>query len=306
MFIIGLSLVLTVVALIAASASIVGVKDKYGDLQETLKFKLRGRTLLGFLPLLLITITMYTSIPVNSVGVVFNQFNGLSNEVLNEGFHIKSPFDTVYVISTEVQTQTIDGLYVQTKTAQYLTLKLEVKYQITASNAISIFKKYRNIKAVNTDLLSSAALASASQITTTFNIMDILGEKRNDVQGQIKLTLASLLQENGVALVNMVLIDTDAGTAIEGAIEAEAIAKKAVETAMQAQARAEIEAQTKVLQAEAAAKVTLIEAQTAADANKLLSFSITPEILKKMEMEARIKWGWVTIQTGSAIVDTTP
>jgi regulator of protease activity HflC (stomatin/prohibitin superfamily) len=145
-----------------------------------------------------------------------------------------------------------------------------------------------------------------SEIHHIFNVIDILGEKRNEVYIEIENAVESKLAESGIEFFSLVLMDTDAGEAIESAIEREAVAKKEVETAIQAQEKARIEAETKVIEAESNARIKLIEAQAAADANLLLSKSITPEILKKMEMEARIKWGWIEVSGANVIVDTTP
>ncbi|MFL2133490.1 hypothetical protein [Desemzia sp. FAM 24101] len=56
----------------------------------------------------------------------------------------------------------------------------------------------------------------------------------------------------------------------------------------------------------------LLEADTAktkaaeaeAEANKKLSESISEELIKLKEVEARLEHGWVKVQTGQAIVDT--
>ena len=46
----------------------------------------------------------------------------------------------------------------------------------------------------------------------------------------------------------------------------------------------------------------MIQAQAQADANALLSESISDNLIKKMEMEARLKHGWVEIQGAQTIV----
>ena len=104
--------------------------------------------------------------------------------------------------------------------------------------------------------------------------------------------------------------DTDAGEEIEKAIQDEAIAKKRVETAEQERLRVQIEAQQRVIEASAdkekasiQAEIKLIEAHAEAEANRIISESITPELLEKMEMEARLKWGWVIVNGGSVITD---
>ena len=86
----------------------------------------------------------------------------------------------------------------------------------------------------------------------------------------------------------------DAGDAIESAIEAEAVAKKAVETAEQELLKAEMEAKQKSVLAQAeqdAAKIKaetkLIEAQAEKEANELLQMSLTELLLRQQWIE---KW----------------
>ena len=102
------------------------------------------------------------------------------------------------------------------------------------------------------------------EVMTEYNVIDILGEERNAVYTEIELAVKTRLQKSGIEFFSLVLLDTDAGQAIEQAIEREAVAKKEVETASQAQAKANVEAQTKVIQASAAAEVKIIEAEAAA------------------------------------------
>ena len=127
------------------------------------------------------------------------------------------------------------------------------------------------------------------------------------------MAVKTRLQKSGIEFFSLVLLDTDAGQAIEQAIEREAVAKKEVETASQAQAKANVEAQTKVIEASAAAEVKIIEAEAAAkmiainaeaeaEANRKISASLTNELLRKMEMEARIKHGWIEITGATPIV----
>lgn len=273
---------------------------------QTGVWKVRPRQLLSLIVLIAFGLVMSIKfIPANSVGIKFNAFSGVSQEILLEGINVKTPFDSVFVIPTEIQTKSVEGLTGQTKDAQWIKIQMDVKYRVSRQNALKVFLDFRTLENVANSFITPIAQRSIESVTTQYNVMEILGEKRNEVYTLIENEVKNRLSASGIEFVSLVLTDTDAGQAIEAAIEQEAVAKKAVETAMQIQARAQIEADTKVLQAESAARVAIIEAQAQADANILLSKSITPEILKRMEMEARNKWGWVTIQTGSAIIDTT-
>ena len=52
------------------------------------------------------------------------------------------------------------------------------------------------------------------------------------------------------------------------------------------------------------AEAMIKTAQGEAEAYRIKSAEITPELLKKWELDARMKHGWITIQGGNPIVDT--
>lgn len=288
-------LIIITALLLIGSFIFLGIDERAGV------WKFRPRQILSLFTLLLLTLGMFKIVPVNTVGIIFNPFTGVQEQVLTEGFKTKTPLDQIYIISTEVQTKNVVGVTGQTKDAQWIKMDMDIKYSVSQSNAFLVFKKFKTLQNVDEKLIQPIVQRAVEQITTQYNVIDILGEKRNEVYIQIEKVVTEKLAGSGVELFSLVLTDTDAGAAIENAIEAEAVAKKAVETATQAQDKARIEAETKVIEAEAASRVKLIEAETLAESNRLLSNSITENILRKMEMEARLKFGWVEI-TGTQLL----
>lgn len=236
--------------------------------------------------------SMVAIVPANSVGVVYSPFTGVRDETLPEGIHLKGPFDEVYTLSTEVQTGTLVGVTGQTLDSQFVTMQIDVKYCIAADEGVRVFRQYRTLQNVSNNLVMPTVQRSIEAVTTQYNIIEVLGEKRNEMYAAIEAELTERFAASNIQFVSINFVDTDAGDAIENAIQAEAVAKKAVETAEQERLKAEIEAQT-----------AIIQAQAEADANHIISDSITPELLERMEMEARIKWGWITVQGGSVITD---
>lgn len=261
------------------------------DLDE---WKFRGRQLFALFGLLICLFGFFTKIPANHVGIVYSPFGGTKTETLSEGFNTKNPLDKIYKISTEVQTKTVSNLTTQTKDAQYVTSILDIKYKVSASNAYVIFKQYRTLDKMSENLIVPTTQRVLEHITTTYNVIDILGEKRNEIYAELEMGLAEEFAEYGVEFVSITLNDMDAGEALEAAITAEAVAKKEVETAEQNLLKAETEAKQKSVQAKAeqeAAKIEaetkLIEAEAEKKANELLNQTLTEEILR---MEFISKW----------------
>ncbi len=253
---------------------------------------LKGRKLAiaigsGIVALVLIVTLLFSikTVPANHVGVKYSPFSGVSNTTLNSGFHLLSPFDKVYNISTEVQSETLKELTGQTSDAQFLKIEIDVKYQVNRQDVFKVFQQFRTLEQLNRVYLRPVVQRAIEQVLTQYNIIDVLGEKRNEVYDKIKENLTKSFSDASLQLYSFSILDTDAGDEIESAIKRESIAKKDAETAKQNLEKEKIEAEIKKT-----------KAQAEADANAILSEKIDDKILKKMEMEARIKHGWITVQ----------
>ena len=261
---------------------------------ETEDWKFNAKHIFVLAALLWLLPAVITRVPVNSVGVLYSPFNGTSETTLSEGFHTKNIFDKVYTINTEVQSMTINDLTTQTKDAQYVTSALDIKYRIDPTNAYLVFTQFRTLKTMSETLITPTTQRVLELTTTKYNVMDVLGEKRADIYTELELALAEEFSKYGVQFYSISLTDMDAGEAIEAAITAEAVAKKAAETAEQDLIKAETEAKQKSVQAQAdqdAAKIKaetrLIEAEAEKEANELLQQSLTKDILIQMWID---KW----------------
>lgn len=257
-------------------------------------FTWKRRQLFALCALIICIFGCFTNIPANNVGIVYSPFGGTRNETLSEGFAFKSPFDTVYEISTEVQTEQIEGITTQTKDAQYVTTILDIKYKVNTENAFLIFKQYRTLDRMSNNLIMPTSQRVLELITTKYNVIDILGEKRSAIYAELDTALTEEFAKYGVEFVSISIIDMDAGAELEAAITAEAVAKKEVETAEQNLLKAETEAKQKSVQAQAdqdAAKIEaetmLIEAEAEKQANEMISESLTDDILMQQWIE---KW----------------
>lgn len=259
-----------------------------------MNWKFRVRHPLCLFGLLILIPGFATKIPANSVGIVYSPFGGTQEQTLSEGFHGKNVFDKVYKISTEVQTMTVENLTTQTKDAQFLNSVLDIKYRVNTSNAYLVFKQFRTLKNMSENLIVPTTQRVLEHVTTQYNVIDILGEKRNTIYSELESALSEEFSKYGVEFYSISITDMDAGEALEQAITDEAVAKKAVETAEQNLLKAETEAKQKSVQAQAeqdAAKIKaetkLIEAEAEKKANELLNQSLTDTVL---QMEWIEKW----------------
>ena len=274
-------------------------KDRWGDpkiIAET-NWKLNKRQLACVLGLLIMIPGFLTKIPANSVGIVYSPFGGTSEQTLSEGIHTKNIFDKTYKISSEVQTMTVENLTTQTKDAQYLTSILDIKYRVNTADAYLVFKQFRTLDNMSKNLIIPTTQRTLEHITTQYNVIDILGEKRNTIYTELEVALREEFAKYGVEFYSVTITDMDAGDALENAIMEEAVAKKAVETAEQNLLKTETEAKQKSVQAQAeqdAAKIEaetkLIEAEAEKKANEMLNQSLSDEILRQQWIN---KWNGV-------------
>lgn len=296
MFWLFLSLLVTTAlfATLGVTKVIIPSQNPYGRDKEEVDWKINKRQFFALAGLLICLFGFVTKIPDNSVGIVYSPFSGTKTEALSEGFHARSPFDKVYKISTLTQSMEVENLTTQTKDAQYLTSHLDIKYKVDTTNAYTVFKQYRTLDNMSKNMIVPTTQKALELVTTQYNIIDILGEKRSEVYAKLDLALAEEFAKYGVEFVSISIADMDAGEALEKAISDEAVAKKAVETAEQNLKKAEIDAKQQSVQAQAeqdAAKIKAetmkIEAQAQKEANELLNFSLSNLILKQQWIE---KW----------------
>lgn len=259
MLFIGILLLISVAVCIAFGLI---VEDEYGEII----FKLNKKMWFVIIPLALWIGTLCIAfIPANNVGIKYSAVSGVSQNTLNEGLAFKSPLDTVYLIDTTIQERTVEKVSVQTKDAQWISMDVNVKYSVNKNNAFRVFKNYKTLENLQINLIANATQRSIEEITTQYNIMDVLGERRNVIYKDIEQKLKELLEVEGVDLKFITIKDTDAGKAIEKAIADEAVATKAVETAKQKQEQSKIEAETKLIKAEGEAKANAVKTKALTD-----------------------------------------
>lgn len=260
--------VLLLVAIIATLVIALKKEDECGNI--TLQWNKKG--LLSIIPLgLLVFVQSICVIPSNTVGVKYSALHGTSKDTLKEGVHFVTPFvDKIYKIDTTVQERTDDNVSVQTKDAQWAKMQVNVKYEVSKSNAFKVYKQYKTMDALKDNIIGNYAQNAMNEVCSNYNIIDLLGDKRNEIINQATDILKQDLEKEGVTLKMLTIKDLDAGKKIEKAISDEAVAKKQVETAKQKQEKARTEAETK-----------LIEAEGEANANAVKTKALTPEVLQE-------------------------
>lgn len=273
-----LMFIIQAILIVAVLAAFIGAglyKDDYGDFAG---WKPKKKCLLALIPLGVWVLTLSVAfVPANTVGVKWSAFGGTSETTLNEGITLKIPFaDKIYMIPTTVQERTVKNVSVQTKDAQFIKMEVNIKFNVSKSNAFKVYKRYGDIDSMKQNIIGNYAQKSVETIVTQYNVIEVLGEKKNEVYTRATADLKEKLAKEGVELTSLTIKDMDAGKEIEEAISKEAVAKKAVETAKQEKEKAQIVAEKKK-----------IEAQGEADANEIKTSKLTDAVLREMLIK---KW----------------
>ena len=248
-------------------------------------------------------LTAVKRIPANTVGVKVSAIGGVQENTLQTGYHLNMPFiDKVYTLSTSVQTKIMEKITTQTKDGQWLNTNIDVKYRVNKEKAMTVFSNYTTLETVNDSVVSPAVQRAIESVTGNYDIYDVLGDKRTEVYEAIDKALKEKFESYDLEFVSFTITDQDAGDEIEAAIKNESVKQKEIDTAKQEQEKAKVEADTKKVQAQAEADAGIIKAEGEAKANKAKSDSITDNLIRMKEAEAREKHGWVTVNGAGRVI----
>jgi prohibitin 1 len=237
-------------------------------------------------------------------GVVFSKSSGVQEETLPQGFTFVNPLHkiTEYPVSTETVSYTI-GL--STKDGKPLDVEMTYDYLNNVEKLPYIYNKFKgqNPDAIEETWLKARLKESALSVTSKYTILDIF-QKREQISREIEEKFMEDVKEHGFIIENVVFGTPQPDEATQQAIQNVVNQQQELEALKIEKQKATEVAERQKIEAKGKAEAQIEEARGQAEANRLVEQSVTPELLKKMEMEARMKHGWVEIQTGQAIVDT--
>ena len=213
----------------------------------------------------------FTTIPANSVGIIYDEVNGgIQEKTYGEGYHTKSIFEHITTISTANRSAKINTTG-QTNDGQYAILELSVIYKIKTEDA-GKFYKISNASDISKDALNTIIKSSLQSSTIKYNIFELLSTKLEDARIEFKKTLAENLYANYfVTLVDVAFDDIDGGEEVEAILEASAKAQQEIDIAkLRAEANlitSENEAEIKKLLADAEAYAIKAEGEAKGEAS---------------------------------------
>lgn len=269
-------------------------------------------------------------IPAGYVGVVYNMNGGISNKTLTQGFHIISPTQNVTTYSIGIEqsylTASKDGdsnddesFEVPSNDGKGLTVDMTFTYRYDVDRVADTFTRFKGQsgKDVKNSFIKPNIMSWTKEVTAKYSVIDLLGDKRATLNSELTDYLKQKFEPYGIVIESVSLINIDPDEETRSAVQKKVNAQQDLELAKIEQQTANVNAEkekevaiTKANQEKETAQINaeakLIEAQAQADANRLISQSLTPELIRQQMYD---KWDGKlpTVQAGndsSVIVDT--
>ena len=270
-----------------------------------------------------------TRVKAGNVGVVYAP-SGVEEETLSPGrWHWVSPVKSVKqfpISQQQIVFSNNPGDYNEKEHADWsidapanggmVKINLTVNYNFLPDRVVELSKRFNGMDGedIVESRVQNSMIAYVKEVTPQFSVMDIYADKKSEVNKAITEYLnEKLTEEYGINIHSALIIDVQLDATLQEKIKAKEQAKQDAEIAELARETALAQAETDktiaqaaadvaVIEANAEAEVKLIEAKAEAEANKIISSSVTPEIIAMMEAEARMEHGWLTVAGAGAVV----
>lgn len=255
-------------------------------------------------------------IPTGYVGVVYSMNGGVQDEILTQGFHLVAPTKHVkeftigneqLVLSQDERdgSETDESFLVSTADNANISISFQMSYRFKQDEVTDTYKKFRGMdgEQIVNSRVRTVLKAKISEVTTDYTMMDIYSGDRGKINDELTEFLNKELgEEFGIEVMDASIIDVHPDAQLQKTINDRVTAMQKKQQAEAEQETIKVQNQTRLLEAQAEADAKKIEAEGEAEANRIIAASITDGLLKKMEMEARMEHGWVTVQGADTVV----
>lgn len=255
-------------------------------------------------------------VPVGYEAVVYSVNGGVQDETLSQGWHIIAPTKKakIFTISNEQLLLTQDSregskddesFKVSTSDDASIAISFQMTYKFDETKLIDTYKKFRGMdgETIVNNRVKSVLKSKVSEITTDYSMMDIYSGNRSEINNKLTDYLdKQFVDAYGIQVLDASVIDVHPDEQLKEAINNRVTALQKKQQAMAEQETAKVEAETALIKAQNEADIKVKEAEAEAKANELKSKSITDKLIRMKEAEARLKHGWVTVQSKDAAV----
>lgn len=225
-----------------------------------------------------------STVPPGYVGVVV-QLGQVQQYTLPPGLYFR-PFMVQQVVALETRVRPHAFKEIDASSKEYQSVKLTgaLNFSVDPARAAELYER------VGVDfadrVIDSAFNDIVKEVVPQYQVTEILG-KRDEIRSKTKERLAENLGRYGINVDDIYLTNIAFSPEYTAAIEAKQVASQQVEQQRQILEQKRVQADQAEAEAQGAARAEIARAQGAAEANRLLTESITPALIDYQRVQ---KW----------------
>ncbi|RPD93029.1 prohibitin family protein [Aureibaculum marinum] len=220
----------------------------------------------------------FVTIDAGEAGVLWKRFGGgvvTDEPAMGEGFHIVAPWNKVYVYEIRRQ-EAFEKMKVLSSNGLDILLETSIWYQPEVPELGKLHQQ------IGTDYLNRILLptirSAARSVVGRYTPEQLYSSKRDAIQTEIYEESKKIIDDQHILLNEILVRDVTLPTSIKDAIERKL-----------RQEQESLEYEFRLEKADKEAQRQIIEAQGKADANRILSASLTDKILQDKGIEATLE-----------------
>lgn len=237
--------------------------------------------------LLIGAFTFIERVPEGKVGVVYSPSGG-AKEVLNPGWHMIGLFEKTQQYPTRV-TIVKNKVSVTTNDGKKITMPVRYEMKVDRAKVLKIFKELgsQDIEQIQEGYLFQKLFQSSRSVVSQYSVLDIYGTKTTEASSKVTKEMSQNVKKLGFIISDVTLGTPEVDAATQQAIDARVKAAQELEKLKLDKKIAEETAEKNRIAAEGNALVKITNAKAEAESNKIISQSMTPEVLEKLKVD---KW----------------
>jgi prohibitin 2 len=250
---------------------------------------------------LLIIPQMFVYINPGSVGIVIHKLGGgVDRTPLSPGLHFRNPLTTgveeypVYMQTLILTRGPTDGsqgndeINVNSREGQPVSLDVSLSFELDPTKTPLLYSTFRtDIDAIQHGYMKQAIRQALQEVVGSEEIAEILGPKKAETVSAAQTLLSQRLQQYGFLVKQFTINEIRAPQGVMDAIGAKNVMQQQALTAQNELQKNTFQAQGDSIKAAGRAMAILAEARAQAEANQLLSASLTPTLV---QYELAKKW----------------
>lgn len=177
-------------------------------------------------------------------------------------------------------------------------MDVTVRYSLDPEHVTDIYSEYKTQDALVTRVINEAVRVEARESTVTRETIEVFNE-RSDLAVELREGLEDRITIEGFIIEDVSIQEIKYPASVEDRFNEAQAARIEIDRAEAAQQAAEVEAETKVIEAQGVADANVTEATGQAEANRLLSESLTDSILRQRYIDAISNGSTFVVPEGS-------